>query len=186
MNHTSPFTKTRGVEHGFSAIEMLVAVALLMVVLGVVVKGMTDVQKRNFSETSNVDAVQDARDFIDQMVRDVHMVGYPPPASVATVNGGGGPVANGNPFCSDNLFNGQVNTAVRMDASVACGIVTYSPTQLVYEADLDGSGTVSVVYLSLVAGGGGSCPCILQRGVVSKANWVATPAAYPAAIQYFT
>ena len=49
-------------QRGFSVIEILVAVALLMVVLGVVVRGMTDVQARNFAETSNVDAVQDSRD----------------------------------------------------------------------------------------------------------------------------
>jgi type II secretory pathway pseudopilin PulG len=165
-------------QRGFSAIEMLVAVVLLMAVLGVVVKGMTDMQRRSFSETSKMDAVQDTRDFIDQMVRDVHDVGYPPPRAIGVVNG----VANATPYCTDPLANGVVTAAVRNDVSLACGIISYSPTSIVYEADLDGTGTVSVVFLNLVANGG-NCPCTLQRGVVTKQQWVANNAIVP---QYFT
>ena len=156
---------------GFSMIEILVAVALLMAVLGVVVKGMTDVQRRNFSETSNVDAVQDTRDFIDQMVRDIHGVGYPPPR--VTTRGA-------NPYCTDSKFNGQVNAPVRMSPTISCGVTSYSQTNIVYEADLDGSGTVSVVFLNLVPGTNTvNCPCILQRGVLTKTAWIANPAQAP-------
>jgi type II secretory pathway pseudopilin PulG len=165
-------------EHGFSAIEMLIATVLLMAVLGVVVKGMTDMQRRSFSETSKMDAVQDTRDFIDQMVRDVHDVGYPPARSIGVVGG----VANTNPYCTDAQANGVVNAAIRNNISIACGIVSYSPTSLVYEADLDGTGTVSVVFMNLVANGG-NCPCILQRGVVTKQQWANNNAIVP---QYFT
>ena len=161
---------------GFSAIEMLVAVALLMVVVGVVVQGMRDVQQRNSSETSNVDAVQDARNFIDQMVRDIHGVGYPPPAAIWT----------GQPYCNDPK-TGAVIAAMRMNQNVACGVVSYSPTQIVYEGDLgDGTG-VSVVFLNLVPGPANTCPCTLQRGVVSKAAWQANPGNYPVpGVEYFT
>ena len=107
-------------QDGFSAIEMLVAVVLLMAVLGVVVKGMTDMQRRSFSETSKMDAVQDTRDFIDQMVRDVHDVGYPPPRAIGVVNG----LANTTPYCTDPLANGVVTAAVRNDVAIACGIVS--------------------------------------------------------------
>ncbi len=174
-NYSSPGGKS---QRGFSAIEMLITVVLLTVVLGVVVKGMTDMQRRSFSETSKMDTVQDTRDFIDQMVRDVHDVGYPPARAVGVV--GGAP--NATPYCTDPLATGVVTAAVRNNISIACGIVRYSPTSLVYEADLDGTGTVSVVFLSLVANGG-NCPCILQRGVVSKQQWVLNNAIVP---QYFT
>jgi len=164
-----------GKQRGFSVIEILVAVALLMVVLGVVVRGMTDVQRRNFAETSNVDAVQDSRDFIDQMVRDIHGVGYPPPRVTAQ---------GANPYCTDAKFNGQVNAPVRMNPNVSCGITTYSQTNIIYEADLDGTGTVSVVFLNLVPGTNTvTCPCILRRGVLRKVDWVANPALLP---QFFT
>ncbi len=160
---------------GFSAIEMLIAVALLMIVLGVVVRGLIGVQQRNTTETSNVDAVQDARDFIDQMTRDIHGVGYPPAAATSTAQ----------PYCNDPT-TGAVIAATRMNPNVACGIVAYSPTQVVYEGDSDGSG-VSVVFLNLVPGRGNTCPCTLQRGVVTKQAWQANPANYPVpGVQYFT
>ena len=37
-------------ERGFSAIEMLITLALLTIVLGVVVKGIIELQARNFNE----------------------------------------------------------------------------------------------------------------------------------------
>ena len=159
-------------ERGFSAIEMLISVALLVIVLGVVVKGVMELQARNFSETGRVDAVQESRDFIDQMARDIHGTGYPPPA-----------VTNqGAPFCANGL--GTVNAAVRNNPNISCGIVAFSPTSVQYEADLDGSGTVSVVYLQLVPSANSTnCPCQLQRGTVTKAQWVANNAITPA---YFT
>jgi type II secretory pathway pseudopilin PulG len=165
-------------QQGFSAVEMLLSIILLMAVLGVVVRGMTDMQRRNFSESSKMDAVQDTRDFIDQMVRDVHDVGYPPARAVGVV----GAVPNATPYCTDSLGTGVVNAPVRNNISIACGIVSYSQTAVVYEADLDGTGTVSVVFLNLVSNAG-NCPCTLQRGVVTKAQWVANPAIPP---QYFT
>jgi hypothetical protein len=78
------------------------------------------------------------------------------------------------------LATGVVNAAVRNSVSIACGIVSYSPTSIVYEADLDGTGTVSAIYLNLVSNGG-RCPCTLQRGVVTKAQELA---GFPP--QYFT
>jgi type II secretory pathway pseudopilin PulG len=150
---------------GFSAIEMLIAVALLMAVLGVVVKGMTDMQKRSFSESSKMDSVQDARDFIDQMVRDIHMTGYPPPRATA--------IGGVTPYCTDANGTGVPNIAMRDNPNVACGIVQFSPIKVIYEGDLDGSGTVSTVVLQLIVGNGGTCPCVLQRGVVTKQAWLA-------------
>lgn len=178
MNKTSVLAMRKGsrAQLGFSVIEMLVAVALLTVVLGVVIRGMSDVQRRNFSETSNVDAVQDTRDFIDQMVRDIHGVGYPPPQAVTQ---------GANPYCTDPKFDGQPNAAVRMNPSVACGITSFSPTNIIYEGDLDGSGNVSVVFLNLVLQPGRNrCPCILQRGVVTKTAWAAANGVVVP--QYFT
>jgi prepilin-type N-terminal cleavage/methylation domain-containing protein len=152
-------------ERGFSAIEMLITLALLTIVLGVVVKGIIELQARNFNETGKVDAVQEARDFIDQMARDIHGSGYPPPAVTTQASNAG---------CN--------NAAIRALVNVACGIISFSTTSVQYEADLDGSGTVSVVYLSLVPPTGSTnCPCILQRGTVTKAQAIAGTA--PA---YFT
>jgi len=134
---------------GFSLMEMMSALAVLGVVFGVVVAAMIQMQQRQMSESAKVDVTQESRDFIDQMVRDIHTVGYPP-----------GRVQNNNPNCS-----GQVN--------VSCGVIYFSSTQLQYEGDLDGTGTVYQVWLQLIPSANGSCPCVLQRGVLTKADILA-------------
>jgi len=132
---------------GFSLIEMLIAVAIVTAVIAVVVQGIVKMQQRSFVESSKVDTVQETRDFIDQMVRDIHNVGYPPPK------------VNPNPGANCTTVNNQ---------NVACGLIYFSPTQIKYEADLDGSGTVYQVWVQLAAGPSGGCPCVLQRGAITK------------------
>jgi prepilin-type N-terminal cleavage/methylation domain-containing protein len=144
---------------GFSLLEMMVALAILTVVIGIAVAGLIEMQRRSFAERSKTDTVQESRDFVDQMVRDIHDVGYPP-----------GRVQNLNPSCVNN-------------ATVACGLILFSSNFVKYEGDLDGSGTVDQVWLQLQAGPGGKCPCKLQRGVIPKSTLVTTPGATPI---YFT
>jgi len=73
--------------------------------------------------------------------------------------------------CTDGSGNAN---AIRNNLNVACGIVKWSPTSMVYEGDLDGSGTVSAIFMKLVTPTGSTtCPCILQRGVEPKASEIA-------------
>lgn len=137
-------SRRRG-QNGFSLLEMIVSLLILTVVLAVVVQGMIQMQQRNSSENSKVDTVQETRDFIDQMARDVHDIGYPP-----------GRVVTNNPTCASN-------------PSVSCGLIMFTPTEIRYEGDLDGSGTVYQVWMQLLVPASGSCPCTLQRGVLTKA-----------------
>lgn len=130
---------------GFSLLEMVVSLALLTVVMGVVLAAVSQLQQRNSSESYRVDTVQETRDFIDQMVHDIHDVGYPPRRLKAA-----------NPSCAT-------------DAATACGVVKFNSTQLEYEGDLDGTGTVYHVWVQLQIPPSGNCPCKLQRGVISKA-----------------
>src|SRR5436190_24400247 len=97
--------KTR--ERGFSAIEMLISVALIMLVLGVALAGMRDMQARNFAEGSRVDALQETRDFIDQVVRDVHVAGYP----------------------SSRVLNQPLGACVG-NVNIACGIIQLNSLQV--------------------------------------------------------
>jgi len=136
-------------DRGFTLFELMIATVVLVIIFGVVLKALEDMQHRNSSEASKVDTVQETRDFIDQMVRDIHDVGYPP-----------GRVLNGAPSCIGN-------------SGIACGVVSYSPTQIIYEGDLDGTGTVYQITVQLVTPASGNCPCILQRGVVTKAQALA-------------
>jgi prepilin-type N-terminal cleavage/methylation domain-containing protein len=134
-----------GGQSGFSLLEMLVALLILTAVMGVAVRGLLDMQQRNSTEDSKVDTVQETRDFVDQMVRDVHDIGYP-----------SGRVITNNPACANN-------------PNVSCGLISFSPTQIRYEGDLDGTGTVYQIWMQLLVPASGSCPCTLQRGVVTKA-----------------
>jgi prepilin-type N-terminal cleavage/methylation domain-containing protein len=147
-NSGSPAHTNKG-SLGFSLIEMLIAVAIVSAVMAVVMRGIIQMQQRSNTESTTVDVSQQTRDFIDQMVRDIHNVGYPPPQGL-----------NGAPVCTAN-------------AAVSCGVISYTPTQIIYEGDLDGSGTVYRVYVQLQVGPGGTCPCTLQRGAVRKSDALA-------------
>jgi type II secretory pathway pseudopilin PulG len=150
MNSVPAKSVTRfSAEQGFSLIELVVSVAILMLVIGVAVKGLTDMQRIDFAQHEQTDAVQETRDFIDQMVRDLHDVGYPP--RVVFVN---------KPLCVG-------------DPRISCSIMSFSSTQLEYEGDLDGTGTVYHVWVQLQPGPGNTCPCVLQRGVVTKTAYIA-------------
>jgi prepilin-type N-terminal cleavage/methylation domain-containing protein len=157
MNIQGTRRYARRAERGFSLLEMTVVVAMLSIVFAVIFKQMAMFQQRGAAETEKVDSVQSARDFMDQVDRDIHDAGFPP-LTVA---------ANGATTCVNN-------------ANLACGITYYSPLKVQYEGDLDGTGTIYQVTLQLVPNGSGSCPCILQRGVITKAAALnnATPTYY--------
>jgi type II secretory pathway pseudopilin PulG len=133
---------------GFSLVELVVCVAILIVVIGVAVKGLTDMQKIDFAQHEKTDTVQETRDFIDQMVRDLHDVGYPPRALFIN-----------RPSCGTN-------------PKIACTLVEFSSTRLRYEGDLDSTGVVDEVIIDLQPGQGGTCPCLLQRGVIDKQSYL--------------
>ena len=149
-NNGSPAHRNKA-SLGFSLLELLIAVAVVTAVMAVVMRGIIQMQQRSSTESRTVDVSQQTRDFIDQMVRDIHNVGYPPPQVVTSA------VAAG---CTANV-------------AIACGVISYSHNQIICECDLDGSGTVYRVYVQLQPGAGGNCPCILQRGAIRKSDALA-------------
>jgi prepilin-type N-terminal cleavage/methylation domain-containing protein len=130
-------------QSGFSLLELLITVVVLVVVVGVVVTGVTQLQRNNTTQAVNVDLTQETRQFMDQVVQDLHQTGFP---SVATFDL---TTSTANP----NLFSN--------------GLISISSTAIQYEGDVDGTG-VSEVFVQLVPAGG-PCPCVLQRGAISKA-----------------
>ncbi|MGH9602620.1 MAG: PilW family protein [Terriglobales bacterium] len=147
MNWGNRFAGSR--QRGFSLIELLVAMGILTVVLAVVFNEIDKVQKRYRTEETKLDIFQEARNFMDRFVRDLHSAGYPGAkmyqAGVITLN----PVEN--------------------DSRVAAGLVSVSSTDLRFEADVDGSGQVDSIRYTLQANGG-TCPCTLRRSQVIKLN----------------
>jgi prepilin-type N-terminal cleavage/methylation domain-containing protein len=143
-------------QRGFSLVELLASLAILSIVIGVVVDGITTMETRNAVEVTKVDLTQQAREFMDQIVNDIHQAGYP----------------GLNMFDPATLTS---STNCTLDNNLSCGLISVTSTSLQFEGDVDGTG-VSEVYIQLIQPSGG-CPCKLQRGTVAKSVG-GTPAFY--------
>lgn len=157
---------------GFSLLELVLVVAILTIVLAAVFNGINIASQRSVAEQTKVDLTQEGREFVDEFERDLHQAGYPNCRMVATV----GVVSN----CpADNT-----QQAVAKNKLVAAGLVHVDNTEVIFEGDVDGSGTVSSVTYQLVDSAGnfpptGTCPCKIQRSQVPKVQgtlpWSQTP-----------
>jgi len=141
--------KTPARQRGFSLIELMVAMGILTLVLGVVFNEIDKVQKRYRTEEAKLDIFQEARNFMDRFIRDLHTAGYP----------------------SVRMYQTGVITVVppENDSRVATGLVSVSATDLRFEADVDGDGQVDSVRYTLTPNGG-QCPCVLRRSQTIKLN----------------
>ena len=142
MTHKS--NRARDSQLGFSLIELMIVMAILVIVVGVATDGLVQLQKRNRSDASRLDMTQEARQFMDQIINDIHQVGYP----------------------NSKMFD---PAGAPSQDNISGGLISVTSNSLQFEADVDGSGTVSEVYMQLVTPAGG-CPCILQRGTIPKAQ----------------
>ncbi|MGI9103787.1 MAG: PulJ/GspJ family protein [Terriglobales bacterium] len=137
-------TQRKQSERGFSLIEMITVVAILTLVMGVVFRQIISVQQRYRSEETKLDIGQEGREFLDQMVRDLHQVGYP-------------------------TYHIYTATVANTDQRMAAGLVKYAYNDVWFEGDVDGDGQVEVVRYTLNAPSG-SCPCSIQRSMTKKLN----------------
>lgn len=131
---------------GFSLIELLISMAILLLVTGVVFDQIIAMQRKAAAEGMKVDSTQQAREFIDQMIRDLHLAGYPK-ASMNSVLADD-PNANASP-------------------QVAAGLVSISPTLIILEGDVNSEGVVYSVNVSYVPNDANdpNCPCIRRRAI---------------------
>jgi prepilin-type N-terminal cleavage/methylation domain-containing protein len=132
-------------QKGFSLIELMTVVVILMLVTGVVFQQIDLVQKKGRQEDVKMDLTQESREFLDQMVRDLHTSGYPNKRMYMT-----------------NLVNNN-------DSRTAVGMVVVTPSGLVFEGDVDGDGQVDSIQYQLQSNGG-FCPCTIRRSQVVKVN----------------
>ena len=121
---------------GFTLIEMLISLAILVIVTGAVFQQINSMQKKAASEAVNVDLTQQSREFINQTVRDLHMAGFPGP--------------------------GMYSSAVVRPSLVANGLVRVSSTEILMEGDVNNDGAVESVDILYVASDPNdpNCPCI--------------------------
>ena len=110
LSRTSPLS---GRELGFTLLELIIAMAVGLIVLGAMYSVFT-VQNKTFNDQERiVNMQQNVRAAMDMMTREIGLAGYDP----ARVN---------SDASSSNNFVG----------------VTYSTSQLQIQADLDGNGTI--------------------------------------------
>jgi hypothetical protein len=123
--------------------ELLVSLFILTLVSGAVFEQINQMQKKSSSEAIKLDLNQAAREFVDQTVRDLHMSGYPGPS----------------------MYTNPKNNP----AMVAAGLVSVSPTQIIFEGDVNNDGNVYNVNIAYVANDPNdpNCPCI-RRSVQYK------------------
>jgi prepilin-type N-terminal cleavage/methylation domain-containing protein len=134
-------------ERGFSLIEMMMAIVVLLVVVGGIFGVIDMVNQRSYTEQAKLDMFQEAREFMDQMSRDLHQAGYPSPR---------------------HYVNGILDVSpVTNDKDNAVGIVKVAAGDLWFEGDVDGTGKVSVVRYHLDNSTANGCPC-LRRSQLDK------------------
>ena len=128
---------------GFSLIELLITIIVLIVVMGAVFSQINQIQKKTKVESVKLDLTQESRDFMDQFARDLHMCGYP----------------------KARIYQNSTEPVT----SYALGLVNATPTELRFEGDVVGDGTVYSVSYKYFASdvNDPNCPC-LRRSVDKK------------------
>src|SRR5258706_3679562 len=176
MNIGTPNMKTQGQtalrsQAGFSLLELVVVCAILTIVLAAVFNGVNLVTQRSQAEQTKVDLTQEGREFVDEFERDLHQAGYPN-CRMVTAPG----AVNNCPADYVNQIAGV--PVVAKSSAVAAGLVYLSNTQIVFEGDVDGGGTVDSIRYQLVDSAGNSppnrnCHSSIQRSPIQKMDRIA-------------
>jgi prepilin-type N-terminal cleavage/methylation domain-containing protein len=149
-------------EHdGFSLIEMMVVLAIVTIIMGSVFKSIDLAQRTSRSQQVKLDLTQQAREFVDQLTRDLRNAGYPYQRNMA----------NG----TQDVANPAYNFVNASDPYNAPGLIYVDKGSLWFSGNLDGTagaqaGTASVkiVRYDYVAAGAGQpgCPCLRRTEFV--------------------
>src|SRR3954447_7892210 len=137
--------RLRNGESGYSLIELMIAVGIFTIIMGVMFQQIHQAQRSSVGERTKLDTFQEVRAFMDLLSRDLHEAGYPSPRSFApgvlTLN----PLLPRSPYAADRR--------------VAVGLTKVDLGDLWFEGDVEGRGAVSVVKYHLDSTGH-NCPCL--------------------------
>lgn len=128
----------------------MITMAVLGIFLAAILRLVNLATARSSTEQSKLDMFQEAREFMDQMSRDLRQAGAPSLRN----------------FTSAAL----PNTPLQNNSRVAAGLIKITDTELWFEGDVEGSGTVSVVrYWLDTSTTSNGCPC-LKRSQLPKVD----------------
>lgn len=146
-------------QRGFTLLEMMIVLLILMLVTAAVFSQMGVAQQRMSTEQIKLDDFQQARDFVDQFFRDINQIGDPNSRIMDTTSPFWSPALTSqaaypwaSPYINDNRF--------------AIGLTKIDSASLQFEGSVNGIGTVQSV--SYQVNGSGSCALCLQRSQVDK------------------
>jgi len=155
---------------GFSLIELMVSILILVIVMGVVFRQVDNIQMNAKTEALKLDLTQESREFADQFARDIHMSGFPTSRIYQNPNPGG-----------------PTDPGGQQSPVTALGLVYASGTSIRFEGDVYGDGNVySVVYTYVAVDPDPNCPCLRRSALVKiQADPVTkqTPAKYYTEVQ---
>src|SRR3989442_12349950 len=143
------FEKRKTGMRGFSLIELMIVLVVLLTIAGAIFQVINLSTERSSTEQTKLDMFQEAREFMDQMSRDLRGAGYPNPRNVVST----------------------VLTQVpeRNDRHAAVGLVKVEAGDLWFEGDVDGTGAVSTIKYHLDTSTANHCPC-LKRSQLPKVD----------------
>ncbi len=139
-------------ESGFSMVELLIVLVIMLSISAAIFQTINVTTQRSAAEQNKVDMFQEAREFMDQMSRDLRQAGYPSPRNMDPAV-----------FAVLALMPPQ---PISYDHHAAAGLIKVDAGDLWFEGDVDGTGTVSVVRYHLDSTGT-NCPC-LKRSQLPK------------------
>jgi type II secretory pathway pseudopilin PulG len=136
--------KSRKRVNGYSLVELLVATVLFTIIAGTIFSLLLSAQLRYRGDSSVTAAFQQANVAIDQITRDVHSAGYPPPTSFAAGVVQANPQLAALPFAWSTGYTKTPPTPCTV--GVDCGAVP-GDYDLILETDLaDGNGVQWIRY----------------------------------------
>lgn len=122
-------------QKGFSLIELMVATAVLLLMMAGVFSQINKLQQASQREEVKRDMFQNGREVMDQLNRDLHSAGFP----------------NRNMYNRSVTWGSAIANPDNTKGS-AVGLVMASPTQIMFEGDVDNDGIVdSVAYAYVTA-----------------------------------
>ena len=119
---------------GFSFVETMLVVLVMVIVLGSVVRYVAVATQRSKVEQTRVDLTQEAREFVDEFERDIHQAGYPNCRMVTTAG------------AATNCPADYTQLTVAKNPALAIGLVYVSSTKIIFEGAMDGTGTYGVQF----------------------------------------
>jgi prepilin-type N-terminal cleavage/methylation domain-containing protein len=161
---------TKSSESGFSLIEVLIVLIILLTLTTSIFQMINTSTQRSSTEQTKLDMFQEAREFMDQMSRDLRQAGYPSPRNVDPSR--------------------LTQSPIRNDMDASAGLVMVDTGDLWFEGDVDGTGIVSVIKYHYDNSTTNGCPCLKRSqlpkrdgDVLIEGTGGQTPASYQVEVQ---